>query len=394
MIVLSVRKISNKCTMIISYLHILLLIVPAVPAVDLELFELPSHTYPDALCNDGSRAGYFHDTDLTKLDKIHVHLNGGNLCDDDEACVERCDQDHDGVVDNHLCTAATKQTQHRNNGLFSSDQENPLHDFWHVIVPYCSSDTWAGTGYSAESGYYFHGKHIFRNVMNSLAHHFNLFEAKEFVLSGMSAGAYGVGLNCDDVSDWLHANNPDMKVRCVADSPDFIPWWVHSPDCPRRSDGYQKSVNMFWSRDMDHSCQHFVFNPAHNVTEPEEVCGILSRSLSFITTDIFILVSLRDSTISVGYGCPQPGLEDEIFLPWMAGMHDLVTTAAQHNPQVGLFVPSCPCHVIYGGRYQDVIVTDIHTGLEMNAYSALKHWLDGDVVHAVDTLTEENLTCP
>ena len=79
--------------MLSSYLHILLLSIPAVPAVDLELFELPSHTYPDALCNDGTRAGYFHDTDLTKLDKVHVHLNGGNLCDGDEACVERCDQD-------------------------------------------------------------------------------------------------------------------------------------------------------------------------------------------------------------------------------------------------------------------------------------------------------------
>ena len=53
-----------------------------------------------------------------------------------------------------------------------------------------------------------------------------------------------VGLNCDDVADWLHANNPDMSVclkmkmrilnflytktftfrdvKCIADSPDFI----------------------------------------------------------------------------------------------------------------------------------------------------------------------------
>ena len=31
-----------------------------------ELFELPSQTYPDAICNDGTRAGYYHDTDLSK----------------------------------------------------------------------------------------------------------------------------------------------------------------------------------------------------------------------------------------------------------------------------------------------------------------------------------------
>ena len=50
----------------------------------------------------------------------------------------------------------------------------------------------------------YHGKHIFRNVMNSLSHHYNLFEATEFVLSGSSAGGFGVGMNCDDVAQWLH----------------------------------------------------------------------------------------------------------------------------------------------------------------------------------------------
>ena len=91
-----------------------------------------------------------------------------------------------------------------------------------------------------------------RNVMNHMSHHFNLFEATHFVLSGTSAGGFGVrsdncddepefyfvniciaititvfpipipipititrklsqvGLNCDDVADWLHANNPNM----------------------------------------------------------------------------------------------------------------------------------------------------------------------------------------
>ena len=49
------------------------------------------------------------------------------------------------------------------DGLYSNKTENPLADYWHVIVPYCSSDTWAGTGRSEVTGYYFHGKHIFRS---------------------------------------------------------------------------------------------------------------------------------------------------------------------------------------------------------------------------------------
>ena len=87
------------------------------------------------------------------------------------------------------------------DGLYSNKTENPLADYWHVIVPYCSSDTWAGTGRSEVTGYYFHGKHIFRSdshtpytnshslshcrdVLNSLSHHYDLFSATDFVLSG------------------------------------------------------------------------------------------------------------------------------------------------------------------------------------------------------------------
>ena len=33
---------------------------------------------------------------------------------------------------------------------------------------------------------------LFRNVMNHMSHHFNLFEATHFVLSGTSAGGFGV----------------------------------------------------------------------------------------------------------------------------------------------------------------------------------------------------------
>ena len=46
-----------------------------------------------------------------------------------------------------------QQTIEKQSGLFSDDEANPLRDYWHVIVPYCSSDTWAGTGYSQGSGY-------------------------------------------------------------------------------------------------------------------------------------------------------------------------------------------------------------------------------------------------
>ena len=66
-------------------------------------------------------------------------------------------------MEGRLCTASTQQVLVMEDGLYSNKTENPLADYWHVIVPYCSSDTWAGTGRSEVTGYYFHGKHIFRS---------------------------------------------------------------------------------------------------------------------------------------------------------------------------------------------------------------------------------------
>ena len=83
---------------------------------------------------------------------------------------------------------------------------------------------------------------------------------------------------------------------------------------------------------MDHSCQQFAFDPANNISDPWELCGMLSKSLPFVESDMFIMVSLRDSTISNGYGCPEPGLEDEIFVPWRED--DLVFQAGLGTPVV------------------------------------------------------------
>ena len=176
----------------------LVLTVASVQATTFELFELPASASPHPYCNDGTQAGYYHDTDYSKLGKVHVHLQGGNLCENDEVCQARCDRDGDGVVDNRLCTASSRQVMVKEGGLYSNLSDNPLADYWHVIVPYCSSDTWAGTGRSPHTGYYFHGKYIlrsltlpfhghtypYRDVLKSLKHHYGLSSASDFILSG------------------------------------------------------------------------------------------------------------------------------------------------------------------------------------------------------------------
>ena len=91
---------------------------------------------------------------------------------------------------------------------------DPYHDYWVVYVPYCSSDLWSGTNQASPStaGYHFLGAEIVAAVLQDLILHHNLLDASKVVLSGCSAGAAGVALNCDRVKDKL----PDADFRCVA----------------------------------------------------------------------------------------------------------------------------------------------------------------------------------
>ena len=64
-----------------------------------------------------------------------------------------------------------------------------------------------------------------RNVMNHMSHHFNLFEATHFVLSGTSAGGFGVRSdNCDDESEFYICIAITITVVLIATI--TIPGWT------------------------------------------------------------------------------------------------------------------------------------------------------------------------
>ena len=60
-----------------------------------------------------------------RLSKVHVHLEGGNLCDSDPTCAERCDQDGDGQVDNSLCTGPVAQARQDPTLNLGTNQVDP-----------------------------------------------------------------------------------------------------------------------------------------------------------------------------------------------------------------------------------------------------------------------------
>ena len=103
------------------------------------------------------------------------------------------------------------------------EEENP---FWwdanHVLLPYCSSDSWSGDRVAVNPGEFsFMGSRILEQVLLELLPR-GLQEAELLVLAGSSAGAAGVLVNLDNVSDLMARSGSQVKVRGIADSGWFL----------------------------------------------------------------------------------------------------------------------------------------------------------------------------
>jgi len=111
-------------------------------------------------------------------------------------------------------------------GILSDDPEENAHfaDVNHVYVPYCSSDTWAGSRAAAGRGPSFMGRAIVREVIRELVDFEQLLSADELILAGSSAGATGVLINLDEVADALRPAG--LLVRGLVDSG----WFLDSGD--------------------------------------------------------------------------------------------------------------------------------------------------------------------
>ena len=135
-----------------------------------------------------------------------------------------------------------------------------------VYVPYCSSDLYSGTANAsvATEGRVFHGKYIFKAIIDDLLATTWLGEAKEVVLLGTSAGSAGVERNCDVMAETLKAVKADMDVKCIMDSGSLRPWTAYTEGC---ADFHEEvnSLHAIWEPVVDESCMS-------NHPNPEE-CG-------------------------------------------------------------------------------------------------------------------------
>lgn len=144
--------------------------------------------------------------------------------------------------------------------------DNPYwHDANHVLVPYCSSDSWSGTKIHPEArdGWSFMGSLIVRQVIADLIPlGLGRSQGGELLMAGSSAGGLGVMLNLDKVKRFLRAERGiKITVRGVSDSGWFLDREPYAPDAVSTVDVVKQGWKL-WGGALPDACV------AKHATEP------------------------------------------------------------------------------------------------------------------------------
>ncbi|XP_077426245.1 carboxylesterase notum2 [Vanacampus margaritifer] len=201
---------------------------------------------PHVTCNDGTPAGFYL-KEIRGSRRWLLFLEGGWCCYSKETCDSRYQN-----IPRLMSSTGWPQTKTGRGILSSQVAENP---YWHntnlVVIPYCSSDVWSGTGPAPTAPpnqrqgkekernrstnateYAFMGSLIIREVIKDLIPK-GIKQAKVVLLSGTSAGGTGVLLNIERVANYLAQLGAEAQVRGLVDSGWFLESkHQRSPNCP------------------------------------------------------------------------------------------------------------------------------------------------------------------
>ena len=211
----------------------------------MDLHVIPTELYPDAVCNDGTPAGFYIRRGLGNDDlglklpdyRWLVFLQGGFWCWDTPSCKQRSE-----VYSAYMTSTGWPATRNL-GGIFSTNPAlSPFAAAHQVYVPYCSSDAWVGdigatASHSSHAfpyrtrhqqprdsgvlGMHFRGQAIVRAVLGELARVYNLGNfagssvTEQLYLSGCSAGARGAMALLDSVPALVPAG---VQVYGIMDS--------------------------------------------------------------------------------------------------------------------------------------------------------------------------------
>eukprot|EP00091_Calanus_sinicus_P001600 TRINITY_DN11616_c0_g1_i3.p1 TRINITY_DN11616_c0_g1~~TRINITY_DN11616_c0_g1_i3.p1 ORF type:complete len:239 (-),score=57.57 TRINITY_DN11616_c0_g1_i3:81-797(-) len=235
-----------------------------------------------------------------------------------------------------------------------------------------------------------HGRHIIEAVMDDIIKRKpNVDQIKQLVFMGTSAGGFGIDFNCDFMADKFLAANKDIDVRCIADSGDFYPAWVHTEGC----DPYQvdEIAHQFWQSEGDESCYD-------SVDPPGSECLIFSSAYPYIQTPFMLVNHYIDSHPDLEGPCTPPHNQDQEFWDnFEQEKYSLALTFLEDRPENAIFLSNCMFH---SSSQQEFAWNDMDVPLvNGDGFELLKNivrnWLTGDGPYqAMDLPLQKNPKCP
>jgi hypothetical protein len=419
---------------------------------DLLRVEVDTAKFPNALCNDGSTATFFARVsgNPAARNRWLIELSGGGTCRTPADCAARwCSADTNfgmqQMTSKLLPAAGTTGA-----GITERIAANPLGDWNHVYVPYCSSDDWSGTARDVvlvtkdpvtqgdvTFRMHFLGGSILDAVVAMLRRDGapavvaggqalpDLDDAEVVVLAGASAGGAGVKANLDRLAAALRAKNNQcqgegcpLQVVGLMDS-------SYSPDLGRLDFStttmcsgsglcdYPSFVKttvvtgsaVLWNAREDESCHTW-----HQANDPsrEWMCGDATHVLrNHVTTPFFLRMSEQDqlhasNLIEAKFSVPNKGLMTlplfgELIRTQLGELATLGRTAEEGAAFVkgpGVYAPVCSKHDTLRSN-PDIYDVRVRAGAADYAmFDAFTLWRQGATPSVLVAQPGDPVVCP
>jgi hypothetical protein len=311
------------------------------------IHKLNLGTYPEAVCNDGSRGYYLRRTGFGGGSKRWlIYLEGGGSCGSKATCNERwatkrglmrTTPQADGDVAELDATGIKSPLEVENPYFFDAN---------YVQLGYCSSDGWSGDNPATTVGgnevtrFHFRGRAIALAVVQDLIATAQLGQADEVLLLGSSAGGLGTTLLADDLRALLPAG---IRLLALSDAGFFIDFPTFGDDPDEPTDRFLELAQSarVWGGRGDKTCDDAAASEDDRVRcrSPEELLAG-----PHVTTRFFVRQSQKDRIQLKSFvpdGTPPSDELDEFIESFAAQIR---TSLAATKPRVGV-------HSTYDGEH-------------------------------------------
>eukprot|EP00656_Telonema_subtile_P054041 TRINITY_DN7959_c0_g1_i1.p1 TRINITY_DN7959_c0_g1~~TRINITY_DN7959_c0_g1_i1.p1 ORF type:complete len:377 (-),score=28.98 TRINITY_DN7959_c0_g1_i1:225-1355(-) len=358
----------------LTLLATLLALTKAAPHNSTEATFVSLSHHPNAVCLDGSPAGFYIRPGSSRT--FVFWLEGGGLCSHEADCKSRSTTALGSSTGWPSSRQLDRVIQSGDSNLNPSFSTATM-----VFLPYCTGDVHAGTRLNATAdtwGLHFSGHLIVKALIHELISKIGLASADLVVFSGGSAGGMGVIYN----ADYVAAQIPDVRVLAVPIG-GYI--FAHA-----NYDGVGVLDEPETARPRDFERDTILFEPnlkdacvRANVGRTWE-CFVPTTAYAYASTQMVVIEAQTDSTVIFGFSNTPQDFSSPAVQSYVTEFRQNATILAQkvvQSKRDAIFSPCCYMHTGFDRQSPMIGDSDYYDLISRAAFNASKQssYLDGCV---------------